>query len=932
MRLFRERGGTAWVRRIAMAAVTGLAMLAGTISLAAGAERAVRVGIFQNEPVVYMDQTGVPGGLYVDVLNAIAEREGWAVEYVPGSWAEGLERLRNGSIDLMTSIAYTKERDQVFDYSSENVLTMWGQVYLPRASRAQSILDLDKKRIAVLRGGINGLKFIALCQQFSIDCRIETVDTYEEVFRLVSDGAVDAGVVNNVYGYAHEIGRPLNRSPIVFNPFSLLFAISAGGDAGLIATVDQYLQRWKLESDSPYQKALAAMAGSSGRMQGIPQWFFPVLLGGLGVIALLGGWILVFYLRIQVRKKTEHLRHEIEKKEQTERRLSESEVRYRLLVEQAGDALLLSEFLTGKIIDVNNQACESYGYSRDEFLSLFTHDISPSFSKEKRDDFFETMDRDGPISIEVIHRRKDGSTFPVEIRARVIELDNRKLILAFARDVTERKRAEDALRVSEDRTRKIIDNSAAGYVCIDRDGRFTEVNEAWLRMHRFSSADKVIGRHFANTQVEMDFVEAQKTVAELMSGVPVPEGEFSRLCGDGSIGYHSFSGAPVFAEGKIVGFEGFLIDVTERKRAEEKLKAAIRIADLGYWFWDAETDILDCSDEFHRLLGLEEETIENATENFIKLIHPDDQKLVGNAIEKMTNELAPYDIEYRVVRPVDGKIAWIHTVAEHVAGEGGVLVGMSGTAQDITERKQMENHLRQAQKMGAVGKLTGGVAHEFNNLLQTIMGNLQLLRDYPGDHDETAKMLDRAITATIRGGELTRQLLSFSRKQVLSSEAININRSLLSVSHLLQGMLGVDISLATKFAADLVSVDIDAGNFESAILNLALNARSAMPDGGVVTIETANVSLAEAIPHEDGDLPAGRYVVVTVSDTGCGMSPEVLEQAFVPFFTTRDIGEGTGLGLSSVYGFAKQSGGHTTIESEPGKGTTVSMYLPIAMV
>jgi len=782
--------------------VAGLVLLGGSLSSAGGAEQTVRVGILQNKPTVYWDQTGTPRGLYVDVINAIAEREGWTLEFVPGTWAEGLERLRDGSVDLMTSIAYTKERDQQFDFTSRNVLSIWGQIYLPKGSDVQTFLDLDDKSIAVLKGGISGQKFSALCREFSINCRIRPVASFDEVFRLVGEGSVDGGVVNNIYGYSHESGLPIDRSSIMFSPVGLRFATPAGGNAVLLSTIDEYLQRWNQYPESPYQRAVEATFGNIGQTGGIPEWLIPALVSILGAIAFVGGWGSVFYLRVQVWKKTEYLRREIEQKEQAERRLKESETRYRSLVEQAGDAILLSEFSTGQFVDVNNQACESYGYSREEFLSLFAQDINPTFSKEMREEFLKKMGDDAPVNTEVTHRRKDGTTFPVEIRARVVELDNRKLIVALARDVTE--------------------------------------------------------------------------------------------C----------------------------------KRAEEKLKAAVRIADLGYWTWDVERDILDCSHEFNRLLGLEEESIENVTENFLKLVHPGDQEMVGKSIERTLNERAPYDIEYRVVRPVDGKIVWIHTVAEHVSGEGGVLAGISGTAQDITERKHMENQLRQAQKMEAVGQLTDGVAHEFNNLLQAIMGNIQMVRDIHEDDGGTTKLLDRALAASIRGGKLTQQLLSFSRKQILSPSVVNPNDLISDFSPLLQGTLGKAITLATTLADDLVTAKIDPGSFETAILNLAFNARSAMPKGGEVTIETANVDLREAIPHEDGELPIGKYAVVSFSDTGCGMSPEIVERAFEPFFTTRDVGHGIGLGLSMVYGFTTQSGGLSTIDSEPGKGTTVQLYLP----
>ncbi len=365
------------------------------------------------------------------------------------------------------------------------------------------------------------------------------------------------------------------------------------------------------------------------------------------------------------------------------------------------------------------------------------------------------------------------------------------------------------------------------------------------------------------------------------------------------------------------------------RKNEEMLASSQEIGNLGSWEWNATTDEGVWSDETYRIFGLTPGSPCPSFARLLEMVHPEDRDAVMKSVEEAVANRRPYEFEYRVIRP-DETCRTCYSKGQLILDDAGDVTGMTGIIQDVTERKRLEHELAHAQKMQAVGKLTGGVAHEFNNLLQSVMSNLYMLRDYPGDQAETAEMLNDAIAASKRGGELTQQLLSFSRKQTLFPKVVNINDSLSGISRLLQGTLGESITLETRFVKDLVSVNIDPGSFENAILNLALNARAAMPTGGTVTLETANVNLAKAIPHEDGDLPVGKYVVVTVSDSGCGMSPEVLERAFEPFFTTRDVGQGTGLGLSMVYGFSRQSGGHTTIDSEPGKGTTVKIYLPIA--
>jgi signal transduction histidine kinase len=251
---------------------------------------------------------------------------------------------------------------------------------------------------------------------------------------------------------------------------------------------------------------------------------------------------------------------------------------------------------------------------------------------------------------------------------------------------------------------------------------------------------------------------------------------------------------------------------------------------------------------------------------------------------------------------------------------------------EIAEREKAEEALRQAQKMEAIGQLTGGVAHDFNNILQVILGNLGTVETRLQSGAIDAGVLNRSVKTAIRAADraatLTAQLLAFSRRQPLSPQTIDANRLVTGMSEMLHRSLGETIEIETVLGARLWQTMADPNQLESAILNLAVNARDAMPSGGKLTIETANIRLDEAYADMEEDVTAGQYVMIAVSDTGAGMPPEVVRKAFDPFFTTKEIGKGTGLGLSQVYGFIKQSGGHAKIYSEPGEGTTIKLYLP----
>jgi PAS domain S-box-containing protein len=277
----------------------------------------------------------------------------------------------------------------------------------------------------------------------------------------------------------------------------------------------------------------------------------------------------------------------------------------------------------------------------------------------------------------------------------------------------------------------------------------------------------------------------------------------------------------------------------------------------------------------------------------------------------------------------DGSRFWANVMMQPIHDERSTLIGFAKITRDMTERRELEDHLRQAQKMDALGQLTGGIAHDFNNLLTVIGGNIETagrrLQDGKADN---AKFIGHALAGVARAEQLTRQLLAFARRQSLEPKTVDPDKLLAGLADILKRTLGPRIEVEMIRGAGLWRTRVDPNQLEHAILNLAINARDAMPEGGKLTIETANASLDEAYAAAYSEVTPGQYVLISVSDNGTGMPPEVREKAFDPFFTTKPVGQGTGLGLSQVYGFLKQSGGQVTIYSELGKGTTVKLYLP----
>jgi PAS domain S-box-containing protein len=363
------------------------------------------------------------------------------------------------------------------------------------------------------------------------------------------------------------------------------------------------------------------------------------------------------------------------------------------------------------------------------------------------------------------------------------------------------------------------------------------------------------------------------------------------------------------------------------EETEQRFRLLIdAVTDYAIFMLDPAGNVVSWNPGAERIKGYQSEEI--LGQHFSKFYT--DQERVNN-LHRMALATAErtgkYEAEGWRVRK-DGSAFLASVVINAIRDASGSLVGFAKITRDITEKKAIEDQLRQAQKMEAVGQLTGGVAHDFNNLLTVITGNLEHLERVLPPAQPTHRLIAAALRGASRAAMLTERLLAFSRRQPLVPEVLSINKLVAGMSDLLRRTIGERIFIETVLAGGLWPTFADSNQLENALINLAINARDAMPEGGKLTIETANSHLDEAYARMHNEVQSGQYVGISVSDTGVGMSAEVAAQAFEPFFTTKEIGQGTGLGLSQVYGFIKQSGGHVKIYSEIGQGTTVKLYLP----
>jgi PAS domain S-box-containing protein len=509
-------------------------------------------------------------------------------------------------------------------------------------------------------------------------------------------------------------------------------------------------------------------------------------------------------------------------------------------------------------------------------------------------------------------------------------------IYELEHEIVERKEAESALRGERDRAQRYLDTAEVILLALDMDGRITLINRKGCDLLGWTERD-LLGRDFIETCLP---ARARDTTRNKFRSI---------VAGDLSIGENVIltrSGGERLIEwrntllrgdaGHVIGTFSSGTDITERNQAlealrtaEERTRFALQSANVGIWEMDYITGVHRWSETLEAHHGLQPGTFDGTFEAFVEHIHPDDREAVLDTVGKAMKSGADFSTENRTLWP-DGTVRWLSGAGRVQLGENGEPLRALGITLDITERRKLEEQYQQAQKMEAIGRLAGGVAHDFNNLLTVILGNCELLlTDLPPDDPRQLDIAEIQKAGSSAAG-LTRQLLAFSRKQIIEPTVLDLNEVLTEMRTMVGRLIREDVAVVLSLRPELAPVKADRGQLEQIVLNLAVNARDAMPQGGTLTIETANVELDEDYAKTHLDVKPGPYVVLTMSDTGTGMTPEVQARLFEPFFTTKELGKGTGLGLATVHGIATRNGGSVNVYSEIAKGTSFKVYFPRA--
>ena len=887
------------------------------------AGRTVRVGVYETKPLAYSNKDGSARGFFVDMLNRVAEKEQWNMQYVPGTWQEGLDRLKSDKIDIVMCIAYTEAREKYMDFPKQFLLLDWGLIFKSKGSKISSLLDLEGKSVSALKGDVYLTGFRELVRQFNVNVKILEVDQYPEVFKAVESGAVAAGVNGNLYGMLNDTGLNLEQTPIIFTPVKLGYAVNKGNNGDLITVLDRHIAEMKADKTSYYYQELERLLGS--KKTGIPKEMYWGLLGGIAALLLAITWNIM--LKRQVRVKTEHLEAEITERKQIEENLNESKLRFQAFYDLGLVGLTITSPEKGWV-NINDRLCNMLGYSETELRNMTWEQLTYPDDLAADVEQFERV-HSGEIEGYELEKRfltKTAEIIFTRLVVRCVRKPDQSVdfVVAMVQDITKSKQIENELRDAEWKFRALFNNGPIGVayhsMIYDESGSpvdylFIDANDNYLELTGVDPRGKTVTQAFPGIEKDpFNWIGVFGRVAKTGETVHIQQHLQSNDRWYDVVGYQY----------KPDHFVASFVEITDQKIAENALRESN----------DKILGIVNSVPGYVAFVNADTLVYEFVNQAFEKSFDMPRDKIIGSYVKDIIGEAnLNFAMKYietaRSGKPVSyentfnltsGK-RWLQVNYNPISDVDGRVVSLVVHSFDITHLKEHELEMLKVEKLESLGVLAGGIAHDFNNVLTGIMGNISLAKRFIDASHKSYNALEGAEKASVRATDLARQLLTFARggepvKKVVSVQNI-VNESVSLVLH------GSNVKSNVDIPDSVHAVEADEGQISQVLHNIIINATQAMPGGGILTVKACNETLEV---DNSSSLPPGKYVCLSLTDEGWGISDEVMKKIFDPYFTTK--ASGSGLGLASVHSIISKHNGHIGVSSIVGKGTTFTIHLP----
>ncbi|MBI3771408.1 MAG: PAS domain S-box protein [Gammaproteobacteria bacterium] len=961
------------------------------VIISAQAGESFKIGVYDAKPVAYRAADGSYRGLAIEVLEEVARKNDWSLEYVAAPLPELLARVEHGGVDIVVGVADVRDRSRHYLMSRETLVSNWGVVYGTPQAKIETFLDLAGKRIAMMGGSNQSVELKRVLHQFNVSYSEVPAIDYGEALRLVEEGKADAGLADRFSIITRDESQLIVPTPIMFNPVELRYAVRAGLD-GVLAKIDDEVRSEKLNPHSLFNNFFDRSLGAGQHLFNYvsAKW---LAIGVVVLVVLLS--IISVFLRREVARRTGELRQKTIDLRKARYELEQDKEFLTALLHSLQNGVMACD-ADGRLTVFNRAARDFQGYKESEL------------PKERWADIYNLYDDDGRLRLGIernpLYLAWRGATLN-DLQVTLIPpggephtamvsgqpfygADGKKLgAVVSYHDVTEYKRVEGLLLRRNAEFEAVFKSIQDVVIYVNRSNRIMMVNPAAQELFGYSQKE-LIGSEVGVLYAK-DRQYAENGVDENLwrnNGL-IPSVACSRKDGSTFIG-ETTSGQVMDAAGNKLGKIIVVRDITARLAAEMEVRrsnralkaikaaneaiayaqneeqlyadicrvcvgeAGYRMAWIGLAQHDSEKRIVPAASagfddnylETAKITWDENDTGRGPAGRALRTGQPAIVRFVDSDPSFMPWRAAAEKRGYRSVvaiplfisgRPY-GVLVIYATAADAFDEEEVRLLG--DLASDVIygvgalrahhEREQLQRQLRQAQKMEAVGQLTGGIAHDFNNILASVLGYADLaLFEKSVQQDERVKMyMEEVINSGKRARDLVAKLLAFSRGGNEPVRPMPVGVLLKETLQMLRSTLPATIKTDLLIDPELPSVMTDSVQFQQVILNLCINARDAMSEGGVIGV-TAKVAVTTAICTSCHTPFYGDFVEISVGDTGSGIDADLLSRIFDPFFTTKEVGKGSGMGLSVVHGIVHSMGGHLLVESEPGKGAVFKIYL-----